>query len=454
MAEVVATRGAPVDVDSPQETVLSSPRLVAEIQETERVLRAALARQLALLAEVERRGVPREAGARSTESWLRALLNIDHQEASSRVRVARRVEERVDPSGAPLPADLPATAHALRAGEISLAHARVVVDGMRKLPSWCDARSREEIERVLAGQAHALSPRELARLAERIRYLHDEEGALADEDYQVEARELHHSVGADGMTVIRARLDRESGAKFRAVFEPLAAPRPQEDGAPDPRTAAKRNADAFAGVLDRLLDAEWLPRPGGQSPQLTVTVGFDDLRKDVGDAARMPGTLDATGQPITPENVRRIACDADVLPVVLGSDGVPLAVGRAERTAPVHLRVALLHRDGVCAFPGCDRPPGTPQAHHIISWIDGGSTDLDNMVMLCGHHHRTVHRQDWAITVVDGLPVFIPPSTVDPIRRPRPGGRAEHHDHGTILREAIPAPRHSEDDPARPHSDS
>ena len=78
-----------------------------------------------------------------------------------------------------------------------------------------------------------------------------------------------------------------------------------------------------------------------------------------------------------------------ILPIVLGSDGQPLDVGRAQRTAPPHVRAALLARDGACAFPTCDQPPGTSEAHHVTGWADGGATSLDNLVMLCGHHHRT-----------------------------------------------------------------
>jgi uncharacterized protein DUF222/HNH endonuclease len=252
------------------------------------------------------------------------------------------------------------------------------------------------------------------------------------------------------MTVINARLDRETGAKFRAALEPLAAPRPAEDGEPDPRTPGQRNADAFEALLDIAIASDRLPRSGGQRPHIAITIDFEDLKRALSfaDVDGLPGTLTTTDQPITAENVRRLACDAQILPVVLGSDNVPLNVGRAERTAPPHLRAALLHRDGTCAFPSCDRPPGTPDAHHIESWIDGGATDLDNLVMLCGHHHRMVHHQHWTITIDNGRPIFTPPSTVDASRRPRPGGRPTGTEHNTLLRQAIPHPRPPEATPA------
>ncbi|MER7012003.1 HNH endonuclease signature motif containing protein [Saccharopolyspora sp. NPDC000359] len=106
-----------------------------------------------------------------------------------------------------------------------------------------------------------------------------------------------------------------------------------------------------------------------------------------------------------------------------------------------HIRAALLQRDGACAFPGCDRPPGTPQAHHVTHWIDGGLTTVDNMTMLCAHHHRVVHSQQWGIAMPRGRPVFTPPSEVDPSRAPRPGGRALPAAYRETLRDLIPAPR-------------
>jgi hypothetical protein len=73
------------------------------------------------------------------------------------------------------------------------------------------------------------------------------------------------------------------------------------------------------------------------------------------------------------------------------------------------MRRALIVRDKGCAFPGCDRPPGWCEAHHIQSWLDGGSTALSNLVLLCNHHHERVHAQNWHITIVDGHPEFTPP---------------------------------------------
>jgi hypothetical protein len=101
-------------------------------------------------------------------------------------------------------------------------------------------------------------------------------------------------------------------------------------------------------------------------------------------------------------------------------NGVPLAVGRTRRTVTPAQWAALIIRDKGCNFPGCDRPAGWCQAHHVIWWEDWGLTDLDNMVLLCDHHHDSVHHHGWDVTFApDGLPQVIPPAWVDQSRTPR-----------------------------------
>ncbi|MEG9512156.1 13E12 repeat family protein, partial [Saccharopolyspora indica] len=184
-----------------------------------------------------------------------------------------------------------------------------------------------------------------------------------------------YATARDGMLVIKARLDRETGAKFVTALRPLAAPRPESDGVKDPRTVGQRNADGLSTLLDLVLDTDGMPRTGGQKPHLTVTIDYTDLKNQLptsngGEiAVGGAGMLEGTGQYLSPQTIRRIACDCEVLPMVMGGDSLPLDVGASQRTAPTHIRAALLVRDGVCAFPECDHPAGTPQAHHIVHWV-------------------------------------------------------------------------------------
>jgi hypothetical protein len=127
-----------------------------------------------------------------------------------------------------------------------------------------------------------------------------------------------------------------------------------------------------------------------------------------------------TGTPISAAWARRLACDARVIPTVLGSDSEPLDIGRSTRTIPSGLRKALITRDRGCAFPGCRRPPRWADAHHIWHWADGGPTALDNLVLLCNHHHDVIHHTAWHVAIENGRPVFTPPAWLDPLQRPRP----------------------------------
>ena len=130
--------------------------------------------------------------------------------------------------------------------------------------------------------------------------------------------------------------------------------------------------------------------------------------------------------PISISAARRIACDCTLTPIVLDDNDAPLNLRRTTRTVSRRLRRAVLARDGGCAFPQCGRPAEWCQAHHLVHWIDGGPTDLDNLVLLCTFHHRLIHHSDWEdVMGTDRHPWFIPPTDIDPTRTPIPAnGRA------------------------------
>ncbi|WP_249777328.1 HNH endonuclease signature motif containing protein, partial [Arthrobacter sp. C9C5] len=130
------------------------------------------------------------------------------------------------------------------------------------------------------------------------------------------------------------------------------------------------------------------------------------------------GTLAFTG-PVTAATIRKIACDADIIPVLLGSRGRILDVGRTSRIFPPHIRKAITARDQGCAFPGCTIPAPWCEAHHITYWSTGGSTSTNNGTLLCSHHHHLTHKEQWTIQIRAGIPWFIPPPHLDPRQTPR-----------------------------------
>ena len=129
---------------------------------------------------------------------------------------------------------------------------------------------------------------------------------------------------------------------------------------------------------------------GGAKANLMLTMTLTDLQAGTR-AASVLGTT-ADGTLLTPATARRIACDAGIIPVLLGSDGEVLDLGRTARLfSPAQARAVLL-RDRQCSFPGCDIPGFWTQLHHVRHWVDGGATDLSNAALLCGRHHTIVHR--------------------------------------------------------------
>jgi hypothetical protein len=369
--------------------------------------------QLEMIRQIDSRAVAAEQGATSTAAWLRDRHRISAAAASRQVKLA-----------AVLHADLPATADAMAAGAVNIEQAQVIAAAVADLP----AEHRAAGEKHLLGEAASFGPRELGILGRRLFELIAPEEAdqqalaalIRAEERAHSGRDLRLSeVAGDNRVRLTGWLDREAAAAVRAAVDPLCAPRtagpaPAAPG-PDLRSPGQRRADALVEICRLAMACGELPDNGGDRPQVVVTVGIDTLRSQVGAA-----TLD-DGSPLSATVARRLACDAAILPAVLGGAGQVLDVGRERRLFSGPIRRALILRDRGCAFPGCDRPPRWCDGHHIVSWVDGGPTSLENGVLLCGHHHRLIHHSDWQarINPADGLPEFIPPQYVDPGRRPQ-----------------------------------
>ena len=226
---------------------------------------------------------------------------------------------------------------------------------------------------------------------------------------------------------VRGRGTVEDAALIKTALHALAAPLPGTD--PDCGEAGRDTRDHGARTWDALVELSLkaqeadglLPDQHGAKPRLTVTVTLDQLRAGLG-----ASTLD-TGDDLSMSAVRRLACDAEVIPAVLGSLGEVLDVGRTQRLVTAAIWKALVLRDAHCRFPGCMRQPLACDAHHLTHWADGGHTSLDNLVLLCRAHHTLIHATPWQVRLnpLDRKPEFHPPpgrrrATQDWIRAPRP----------------------------------
>jgi len=369
------------------------------------------AARLAAVAEVHNRNLGVQAGAKSTVGWLVEKTRIGRGDARAVVQTASRLGEHSSKVRA-----------ALAAGTISVGHAVAIAATLNELfersiraDSPVTHEVRAEAEKTLLGLAATLDPAQLASvgavLIERVDPDHDpfpEHAPLRDQA----RRAFSRTVQPDGFVKFAGELDPEGWAVVDAALSPLSAPRPETAEGKDRRSATQRRGDALVDLAQLALTAGTLGSEAGGTGA-TVFVGCDHETLERKLTEDRP-TLD-TGTPITPETLRRLACDAMIIAAVLGSSSQPLDIGRATRTVPAGMRRALLARDKHCAFPGCSVAPAWCHAHHCSFWADGGPTALWNLVLLCPHHHRLIHHSDWDVEIgPDGLPTFTPPAWLSP----------------------------------------
>jgi hypothetical protein len=404
--EAVAAIGAGLD-ELAEASLWSMP--VTELGELvvtlERLGRRVSAAQIEALAQADGGQVARQTGATSTVAWLRDVADVPPWAGKARLALHRSLVTR------------PVTSAAISAGDISVDAATAVCAAIDALPGGVPAALTGDIEVLLVDAAREEGTRSVVRRAAEITHRFGPEVLEQQERAAREHRWVLFTHAHDGTLGIRGRLDAEAGALVSAVLAPLAAPAPATDGTPDVRDVGLRYADALIQAC-RLASAQ-APQVRGEPSTVLVTVGLEALENRVASA---PGYL-GTGFPISSGTARKQACDANVIPVLLGSTGQPLDVGRATRSIPPAIRRALVARDQGCAFPGCDRPPSWCEAHHRIHWADGGPTSVCNLCLLCGRHHDAVHHDGWSITMIDDRPWFTPPAWIDPSQTPRQNSR-------------------------------
>jgi len=351
-------------------TGLSDAALVEAVKALRPVVCRVQAAETRLVGAVHARGAASLEGAVSTVAWLRNRLHDGAATAKVKSSVAL--------------ARLPRVAAAFAAGELTDRHVQVIARVAGDISDEALAGGAEEL---LVAQARQLAPTAFVAVAERIRDHLDPEAAERRRLKRLTDRWLHVDRTFDGAVSVGGLLDPDAGELLITTLAGLMPP-PKAD---DDRTAAQRRADALLDLCR--LAANHSPVAGGEKPQVVVTVDLATLRQQLEDpaAALTTGAMLGSGWSVGPQTARRLACDAKVIPLVLGGPSEPLDVGRLTRSCPPALRRALVFRDGGCRYPGCDRPPEWTDVHHIVHWTDGGPTSLTNCVLLCRHHHTLVH---------------------------------------------------------------
>jgi hypothetical protein len=332
-----------------------------------RLIDASSAQLLVLVAEMDRRQIPRTEHELSTTAWLRHFCHMTATEASGTVKTARSLVE------------MPTIAEQAVAGNI-------VPNGLRLLAQARDKHPDEfaDHETVFAEVATYLDTLDLRRAVSHWEQQVDYPAALDDTETARQRRRFYCNQTYAGMWSTSGDLDPESGHVVATALHSRTDPANLD--AADRRSMPQRNADALVDICRFWLDhSDDTALSGGERPHITVTVPYATL---TGGEQRL-GEID--GAAIDPEAIRRLACDAGIVRIVVDGESQPLDVGRRVRTVTPAIRRALELRDGGCAWAGCTAPASWCDAHHIIHWADGGVTALINLVLLCRRHHMAVH---------------------------------------------------------------
>ena len=305
-----------------------------------------------------------EEGSNTAIDWMRINCHMTQPAAANRVAVGQQLRR------------MPESAQAVHTGEIGFAH-------MTVMARTAIAVGNAFNETALLDKARKLSPGKFHYRCLQYQHSVQPEVYATEQAEQAEKNRLRLNTAEDGSLLISGVLDPVNGAAVRGALEPLARP----SGEHDYRDREQRLADALVEIITQ---------GGKHNVQLQVTSSIETLLGLTG----APGADMEFSLPISSKTVERWACDCNVTRILM-QDSVVIDVGRSKRVISPPLKRALHARDGHCQWPGCERPASWSQGHHLMQWIHGGSTDLDNLLLLCFRHHRNVHEGNWQIAKTD-----------------------------------------------------
>ncbi len=325
---------------------------------------------VAVAAELERHELWKDAGTRSLEACLAWRLGSSRANASAVAAVARRGDE------------FPVCAAAFEAGRLSLDQTGTIA---ARAPEGSDEHYAQFAEHASVAQLRraitlARQPSDDGDAGDDHRFVH----RISEAEYAEWRVRLPHVEAAVFDAALQSHLD-ALVAEWRRDHD-------ENDGGPE--AAFPTVADAFVRLVEAGWDVDVARRPHGHR---TTVVMHLDVEARVGSLHLGPVLSDAER--------RYLSCDAR-FEVWFERDGRPIGCGRTTREVPLRLRRALEHRSPGCVVPGCETRRGL-HAHHVVHWEDGGATDLDNLVLVCGHHHRAHHRGVITIRGPGGSPTVL-----------------------------------------------
>jgi hypothetical protein len=397
---IAAARGSLEEAAAVPIGSLDRFELAEAVAELHAVEAQAAALKLAVMAEAERRSVAEETADTGTDAWAARLTGSTRSVMAGGIWLAKLLSERYD-----------ATREAFAAGHIDEAQVRVIVRAAQKIPDSVSEEDRVAAEQALVEKAvGGMNARRLRHAARRMldvvnRDLADEAEAdqLNDEEEHAEVETwLRLEDREDGTVAGRFVIPELQAHLFKAALERLSAPRrwsrnkAGEDVVDDtmPGMAGLNYTERLGAAFVELL--EHLPTRGHGANGTTVMVHIEQrhLVDEVG-AARLD-----TGVRVSPGQARRLACNAGIVPAVLGGESEVLDLGRLRRLHTEAQRRALSVKYDSCAAEGCERPFAWCEIHHPDAWSDGGVTSLANAIPLCGHHHRRAHDERFRVDLL------------------------------------------------------
>jgi hypothetical protein len=341
----------------------------------------------------------RNDGSTTPVDWQRHECNMQFGTAVDRLNVGEQLHR------------LPQSVGALMAGEIGFAHLSVMARTLSILAK--DAPNAGVDEAELLEKAKTSTPGRLWHYCIRLRHALNAEAVAAEQRFAAEDRWIRLAPFEDGSVAISGRFDSIGGATLRTALEPLC----RRMGHGDDRCLDRRQGDAMVELATLMLDSGRLPHVASQRPHLQVTTTLETLRGLKGS----PAADMEFAQPIATATVQRLACDSSISRVIFGPESTVIEAGRARRVVSGSARRALNARDQYCRWPGCERPASMSAAHHLVHWIEGGNTDLSNLILLCHRHHWMVHEGGWKLVQAeDDRLLAVPPTygVLPPVRAP------------------------------------
>ena len=353
--------------------VLSGPQLLDDAEtclEIETIAHALTTRSLQAVDDVD---ATVEPCGRTTKSWLIEDLRMSKQEAGRRMKFVRFLDH------------FPVVKAAYHSAELSAEHVSALLSALLSLPPV----ARDVVEEPLVEQARFGSPQDVSDMVDDILTAL---GVTKKSDIRRERRNgavgFHLTRTLDGFYSASGLIDPETGELLRAALDRHNA----SCGPDDLRSPQRRDHDALATLARLGLEAGDQPGFSGSPVGVLVTIPARILEERL----REEWLTLPSGMRIGAETARRLACDAEILPVTLGSAGEVLDIGRATRQwTSAQRRAAWLEQGGHCAFPKCQRR--CVELHHIVWWSLGGHTSLDNGAWLCSFHHWLVHEGRWSL---------------------------------------------------------